>query len=169
LTADTASINNSRYILGAFQFSVLVRTKDEILPVDQRNAAALRRVLSTIPIENQWHAVTNRYLDQVVARVRALKEPTDGLGSLEISFVDSSGALVEDVADIFLKHQVLSDERHIRRWPTDQTLVVRTLISTNSGIYALQALPDRHEAAGRFVTINEGEETRVQLVLEDKK
>jgi hypothetical protein len=65
--------------------------------------------------------------------VRALRQPTDGKGSLQISFTDSAGGIVEDVADIFLKHQVLSDAREIRRWPTDQTLVVRNLISTDSG------------------------------------
>ena len=162
---------NSRHILGAFQFSVLVRKGEQILPVDERTAISLRRVLSTIPPEDQWHSVTNRYLEQVSARVRELRQPTDGKGSLQISFTDSAGGIVEDVADIFLKHQVLSDAREIRRWPTDQTLVVRNLISTDSGIYSLQALPEHHDEVGRFVTIEEGEQTQVQLVLrpEEKK
>ena len=139
--------------------------------LDERTAISLRRVLSTIPPEDQWHSVTNRYLEQVSARVRELRQPTDGKGSLQISFTDSAGGIVEDVADIFLKHQVLSDAREIRRWPTDQTLVVRNLISTDSGIYSLQALPEHHEEVGRFVTIEEGEQTQVQLVLrpEEKK
>lgn len=64
--------NKARHILGAFQFSVLVKTANEILPVDERNLAALRRVIATVPVENRWYPVLHRYLSQLGARVVGL-------------------------------------------------------------------------------------------------
>jgi hypothetical protein len=69
------------------------------------------------------------------------------------------------VADIFLKHTVLSDQREIRSWPTTIPLLVLDLIATNSGIYEIQALLPHHKAAGRFVTIEEAQITQTRLVL----
>jgi hypothetical protein len=68
-------------------------------------------------------------------------------------------------ADIFLKHTVLSDRREIRSWPTIIPLLVLDLMATNGGIYEIQALLQHHEAAGRFVTIEEAHITQAQLAL----
>jgi hypothetical protein len=62
----------SRHIVGSFQFSVLVQARAEILPIIERTLVNLRRVTGTIPLENRWHAVMHRYLDQVTAKFDAL-------------------------------------------------------------------------------------------------
>jgi hypothetical protein len=64
--------SKSRHILGAFQFSILVKTADEILPGDERNLTALQRVVATIPPENRWYPVFQRYLAQLGGRIGAL-------------------------------------------------------------------------------------------------
>lgn len=63
---------NSRHIVGAFQFSAVVQTRAEILPVVERSLVNLRRVIGTIPHENRWYPVMHRYLSQVDGRVKAL-------------------------------------------------------------------------------------------------
>ena len=91
--------------------------------------------------------------------------PPDGLGSLVVTFADNHGNPLDETVDVFLKHNVLFDSRTIRNWSTLDTLVVRDLISTDSGIYELQAIGDRKLAGGRFVTIEDGGTTVVQLEL----
>ena len=63
---------NSRHFLGAFQFSVLVQTRREILPIIERTLVNLRRVIATIPHENRWFPVIQRYLRQVAGKVTGL-------------------------------------------------------------------------------------------------
>lgn len=62
----------ARHFLGAFQFSVLVQTRREILPIIERAQANLRRVIGTIPHENRWYPVIQRYLRQVTGKVIGL-------------------------------------------------------------------------------------------------
>ena len=50
---------NTRHILGAFQFSVLVKTANDILPADRRHFTALQHMFATIPPENRWHLVVH--------------------------------------------------------------------------------------------------------------
>jgi hypothetical protein len=47
-------------------------------------------------------------------------------------------------------------------------LTVLDLSSTGGGIHDLQILPDHHKAYGQFVTIRDGESTRVTVKLEPK-
>jgi hypothetical protein len=68
---------SSRHILGAFQLSILVTTPRDMLPRDERTLIALKRVLATVPIENRWYPVLQRYLSQLTARIGALGGPTD--------------------------------------------------------------------------------------------
>jgi hypothetical protein len=70
----------SRHIVGSFQFSVLVQTRAEILPIVERAETNLRRVTGAIPIENRWYPVMRRYLEQVTAKVKALGGDDDGPG-----------------------------------------------------------------------------------------
>jgi hypothetical protein len=63
---------NSRHIVGAFQFSVLVQTRTEILPIVERTLVNLRRLIGTIPHENRWYPVMQRYLSQVARKVEGL-------------------------------------------------------------------------------------------------
>ncbi len=62
----------ARHFLGAFQFSVLVQTRREILPIIERAQANLRRVIGAIPHENRWYPVIQRYLQQVTGKVIGL-------------------------------------------------------------------------------------------------
>ncbi|HEX7140335.1 MAG TPA: hypothetical protein VF219_20965, partial [Vicinamibacterales bacterium] len=62
----------ARHVLGAFQFSVLVKTAEDVLKQDDRTLTALRRVIPAIPVENRWHPVMQRYLDQMTERVHAV-------------------------------------------------------------------------------------------------
>jgi hypothetical protein len=65
-------VSTARHVLGAFQFSILVRTRDELLPDIVRAHDNLTRALGTVPSEDRWHPVLVRYLRQVTARVHAL-------------------------------------------------------------------------------------------------
>jgi hypothetical protein len=62
----------ARHFLGVFQFSVLVQTRREILPIIERAQTNLRRVIGTIPHENRWYPVIRRYLQQVTGKVIGL-------------------------------------------------------------------------------------------------
>jgi L-Lysine epsilon oxidase N-terminal/L-lysine epsilon oxidase C-terminal domain len=62
----------SRHVIGSFQFSVLVKTEHEMLPVDERTLTALKRVIATVPLENRWYPVLQRYLSQVDHRIISL-------------------------------------------------------------------------------------------------
>jgi hypothetical protein len=62
----------ARHFLGAFQFSVLVQTRNQILPVIERANANLSRMFATIPHENRWYPVIQRYLRQVTGKLTAL-------------------------------------------------------------------------------------------------
>jgi hypothetical protein len=73
----------ARHIVGAFQFSVLVQTRSEILPIVDRTLANLRRVIGEIPHENRWYPVMRQYLSQVAKRAVALGgvDEQHGLGA----------------------------------------------------------------------------------------
>jgi hypothetical protein len=70
--------SNARHILGAFRFSIQVKTANEILPSDDRTLTLLQRVLTTIPLENRWYPVFLRYLSQLKGRIGALGEKPGG-------------------------------------------------------------------------------------------
>ena len=62
----------ARHIVGSFQFSVQVQTAAQILPIIERARTNIQRVVQTIPIEDQWYPVMQRYLKQVSAKVTGL-------------------------------------------------------------------------------------------------
>lgn len=69
----------ARHIVGSFQFSVQVQTAAQILPVIERARTNIQRVMHTIPVENRWYPVMQRYLQQVSAKVTGLGgRPVDG-------------------------------------------------------------------------------------------
>jgi hypothetical protein len=70
---------SGRRIVGSFQFSVLVQTRREILPIVERALGNLRRIIGRIPSANRWHPVIERYLSQVATRVTALEGPDHGV------------------------------------------------------------------------------------------
>jgi hypothetical protein len=58
-----------RRILGAFQFTIPVRTRALILEREEGLLSILRWIQETIPSDNRWFPVFNRYLDQIADRV----------------------------------------------------------------------------------------------------
>jgi hypothetical protein len=61
-----------REVIGTFQLSVLVGTRDTILPEEERTLAVLRHIALSIPAENRWFPVFNRYVGSIADRVRGL-------------------------------------------------------------------------------------------------
>ncbi len=61
-----------RKVKGAFQITIPVRTKDDILEPEERLLAVLKWIGKSIPETNRWSPVFNRYVGVVGDRVRAL-------------------------------------------------------------------------------------------------
>jgi hypothetical protein len=61
-----------RRILGSFQITVPVTTKENILTREERALSVLRWIQPAIPRENRWHFVFERYAAQIADRVDAL-------------------------------------------------------------------------------------------------
>ncbi len=74
--ADVAAValkRVGRRTLGSFQITIPVRTKNVILPTEQRLLSNLRSIERSIPPTDRWFPVFRRYVTQVASRV-------DGLG-----------------------------------------------------------------------------------------
>jgi hypothetical protein len=61
-----------RRIIGSFQITVPVHGAPEILPRETRGLAVLRYIGLTIPTDNRWDKIWQRFLGQVSDRVRDL-------------------------------------------------------------------------------------------------
>jgi hypothetical protein len=59
-----------RKILGTFQFTIPVKTSSVLLAPEIRSLSVLRHIYLSIPVEDPWHSVFQRYLDQIADRVR---------------------------------------------------------------------------------------------------
>jgi murein tripeptide amidase MpaA len=71
-----------RRVLGAFQLTIPVRTKEELLVREERELSVLRWIAEAIPHHNRWHPVFHRYLAQIAGRVTAFGgDPTQILPS----------------------------------------------------------------------------------------
>lgn len=71
-TDAISSRAEARRILGAFQLSIPVSTKAQILPSEERAYSVLRWIESTIPSGDRWRVVFERYVGTVAERVKAL-------------------------------------------------------------------------------------------------
>jgi hypothetical protein len=60
-----------RRVLGAFQLTIPVRTKEVLLLTEERDLSVLRWIAEAIPHHNRWHPVFHRYLSQIAGRVTA--------------------------------------------------------------------------------------------------
>ena len=60
-----------RRVLGAFQLTIPVRTKEVLLLTEERNLSVLRWIGEAIPHHNRWYPVFRRYLKQIAGRVSA--------------------------------------------------------------------------------------------------
>ena len=59
-------------VIGTFQFDIHVKTAVEILPRFERNLSVLKHIALSIPQDNRWYPVFQRYLQELGDRVRAL-------------------------------------------------------------------------------------------------
>jgi len=70
-----------RRVLGAFQITVPVTTKENILTREERALSVLRWIQPAIPRENRWHFVFERYVAQIGERVDALGGDAGAVGA----------------------------------------------------------------------------------------
>jgi murein tripeptide amidase MpaA len=71
-----------RRVLGAFQLSIPVKARADLLVTEERELSVLRWIAEAIPHHNRWHPVFRRYLDAVAGRVTAFGgDPTQILPS----------------------------------------------------------------------------------------
>jgi hypothetical protein len=71
-SASSSFHGQSRHTIGAFQIQIPVRTKTAMLEPEERNLSVLRWIQQTIPNENRWYPVFERYVDVIADRVNAL-------------------------------------------------------------------------------------------------
>lgn len=69
-TALPAGAYAWRTAFGAFKFSIVIKTKQQILYPEERLLAWLRWIQLTIPAANRWYPVFQRYIDQIAGRVQ---------------------------------------------------------------------------------------------------
>ncbi len=62
----------ARHTLGAFQIQIPVRTKQTILEPEERTYSVLKYIEQTIPHENRWYPVFEKYVNVIGDRVKAL-------------------------------------------------------------------------------------------------
>jgi murein tripeptide amidase MpaA len=63
---------SARKVLGAFRLTVVVKADETLLRTAVRNLAVLRYIFAAIPRTDSWHAVFDRYIDQISQKVKAL-------------------------------------------------------------------------------------------------
>jgi hypothetical protein len=61
-----------RIVSGAFQFTIPVSTKSELLVPEERTLSLMRWIQEVIPATNRWYPVFQRYLGQLAGRVNGL-------------------------------------------------------------------------------------------------
>ena len=59
-----------RRVAGAFQFNLVISTKDKLLHSEERLLAWLRWMELKMPKTRSWYPVLLRYIDQIVGRVQ---------------------------------------------------------------------------------------------------
>ncbi len=70
--AATAGVIKWRKVLGSFQLTIPVQTKEALREPEERLLSVLRWISGSIPHGNRWHPVFRRYLEQTAGRVDAL-------------------------------------------------------------------------------------------------
>ncbi len=70
----TASASRLRWrrVLGSFQISIPVTTKELMLEPEERLFSILRWILLSVPVHDRWYPVFSRYVAQIADRVRGL-------------------------------------------------------------------------------------------------
>jgi hypothetical protein len=52
-------------VIGTFQFDILVKTSQDILPNAKRNLSVLKHIAEAIPVESRWYLVFQKYLEEL--------------------------------------------------------------------------------------------------------
>ncbi len=63
--------SSERIVLGAFQLTIPVTTRDVIRRPEERRLAALRYIYANVVPGDRWEPVLKRYVEQITARVKA--------------------------------------------------------------------------------------------------
>ncbi len=74
-------------------------------------------------------------------------------GRLELSFVDVSGAPLNDDVDIRLRHHTLSEKHEVDAHPAARPIAIAGLRTEPQGLYVLEVRGRSYRPVGRFVTI----------------
>jgi hypothetical protein len=116
-TAAAQETPEWRRIVGSFQLSVPVKTREDFLGPEERLLSVLLWVGQTIPQTNRWYPVFQRYLDQIAGRVQDL----GGDPSLILPSPSGSGRIrpvvrKRVVLKIWLHDGVLTDNAYEIEW-----------------------------------------------------
>lgn len=74
-------------------------------------------------------------------------------GRLELSFIDVTGAPLDDTVDIRLRHHTLSEKHAVDARPAAQPIAIEGLRTEPQGLYVLEVRGRAYRPVGRFVTI----------------
>lgn len=75
---DTTATNRAislirwRRIVGSYQITIPVRTKEVMLPSETRLLSVLRWILKSVPTDDRWYPAFSKYVGQIAERVDAL-------------------------------------------------------------------------------------------------
>jgi len=96
---DTASAYSEtgvvrwRQVIGSYQVTMPVRTKEMILPIESRLLSVLRWISESVPTEDRWYRVFSRYVNLIGERVGAFGgDPGKIIGSSD----GSGGELIRE-------------------------------------------------------------------------
>jgi hypothetical protein len=103
-SSRTVASTDWRSIVGTFQLTIPVSTKSAMLPAEIRSLALVRWIQQSIPATDIWAPVFDRYVAQIVERVRGLggdpsliqASPTGGVTGGQGSGTTGRGPLVDD-------------------------------------------------------------------------
>jgi hypothetical protein len=87
----------------------------------------------------------------------------DQNGTLLLNFFNVYGDRIKDHADIMLAHQVLSDRRVVRNVNTSKRIKIPNLNAVPQGLYRLEVDPLGYMPVSRFVNVESGDGTEVDL------
>jgi hypothetical protein len=72
IDAEAAVRLNERRVIGSFQVGIPVSVKEVMLEPEERLLAILRWIQLSVPPQDRWYAVFNRYVEQIAERVAGL-------------------------------------------------------------------------------------------------
>ncbi len=90
-------------------------------------------------------------------------------GKLILTLMGADGAPLTGKADIFLEHQVLSDQRAIRGFDASKQIVIKGLHRAPQGFYLLRVDPEQFNSVGQFINIRPSGDTVIELSFGESK